>query len=98
MEVRDALVPGNCLTDQVDGHIIAADLVGDHPEKMQAVEMLWVGRKDVSINALGFGQPPGLMQGHRLLEILVEVRMHGGASFRGDFAPGFITESESMNG
>ena len=71
VEVRNAFVGDDRLTNQVDGDIVTADLVSDDAQKMQTAGMLWINREDVAIDAFGFGKSSGLVQRDRLLKVLV---------------------------
>ena len=75
-EFRTALVRGDRLADQVDGNFVAPDLQRDHAEKVQAVDVLGIDRKNVAIKAFGFRQSSCLVQRHRALEVLMQVEAH----------------------
>ena len=42
------------LADKSCCHVAAADLVGDHAKKMEAVEVVWVYRENSPVAVLGF--------------------------------------------
>jgi len=46
------------VADHISRDLVAPALMFDHPEQMQAVGLLGVGRQDLQINPLGVIQPP----------------------------------------
>ena len=46
------------LANHIRGEGMAAGLVGDDPEQMKRVGMVWLRDKDLAIERLGFGQAP----------------------------------------
>ena len=65
VEVRHPLVQRQRLADQLDRGVAAADLVGEHAEQVQRVDMLGVGRQHLAVMLLGLLHPPGLMRAQR---------------------------------
>jgi hypothetical protein len=48
-------------SDQVDGGVGMAALRRDHAEKMQALDVVGIGRADLPVQGLGLGEPAGLV-------------------------------------
>ena len=65
MKVRHALVQRQRLADQVDRHVAAPGLMREHPEQMQRVDVLRVGRDRPAVLLLGLLDAPGLVRAQR---------------------------------
>ncbi len=53
MEIRDRAVAGDCLPDEINGVPVVAALVRHDTEQMQAISVIGVDGKDLTIEALG---------------------------------------------
>jgi hypothetical protein len=76
VEIRNAIIAGDGLADQVDRGLVVPGLMSDDPKKMQAVGVVRISREDLPVNALGLLEPTGLMQAAPLLQGLFGVEDH----------------------
>src|SRR6516165_2042682 len=65
MKRGNAIVQGYRLANQVDCHVVAADLVCDDAKKMEAIDVILIDREDFSVMALCLGKLAGLMMAQR---------------------------------
>jgi hypothetical protein len=76
VEIRNAIIAGDGLADQVDRGLVVPGLMSDDPKKMQAVGVVRISREDLPVIALGLLEPTGLMQAAPLLQGLFGVEDH----------------------
>ena len=74
MEVRNAAVQGDCLADQIKCLLVAAGMIGDDAEKVQAIDMAGLERQNLAVQWLGLGGAAGPVQGRRLGEDLINIQ------------------------
>ena len=67
------------LAQQLEGLLVTAGLVTEHPQQMQGIEVPWMGSEDLAVEALGIGQAPLLVVLQSPLERLSRDTGHGAA-------------------
>jgi hypothetical protein len=73
VEVGDSVIQCDGLADQLQGLIIAAEMMSGEAEKVQAVDVRVMDREDLPVQGLGLGRPAGCVQAPRLVECLVDI-------------------------
>ena len=68
VEIGNTRVASDRFADELDGKLVLAALLSDHTEQMQAIDIVRIYRQDLAIEALGFHEVAGLVQGASLCE------------------------------
>jgi len=70
---RRPLVGSNCLADQLDGNLVAAHLVSQHSQQVQAVSVMRIGIENSPVDSLRFRQLPATMEANGIAAHAVQV-------------------------
>jgi hypothetical protein len=68
VEIRHPAVARDRLANEIDGCLVVTGRVCNDPQKMQAVGVVGIGRKDLSVKRLRLAKPPGLVMPTALLQ------------------------------